>query len=361
MGSEFIEQSISEDSTVVALCVQAEHLVRTQQLLPAERLLQEAAKRFPRQAVFIRLLAKLALLQKRQAQALGLFQRAVAMSPEYLQAQSGLAQCLLAEGRLPEAREHFRVALGLMLAAPVYTPKPAGDEIRFDAVAAERGLWRVLSVMAKNGVHAFATSGTLLGLTREGALLPFDKDMDIGLPFAEMPKAIAVMQALGWKPLNTVKGLVNPVAFSHPQYGVIDLCGFSLEAEKQQMVSGFWFESREHPWSRVTEFPRFKLNYNEQAGYPCWHVAEPGLLLEALYGADWVTPQPDFDTVIAACNLRGFTLLTECFAYARILSNWQQGRVPKAHFLARTVQQYLSGDALMNNIEHRLSAIESYS
>ncbi|WP_143872939.1 LicD family protein [Catenovulum sediminis] len=32
-----------------------------------------------------------------------------------------------------------------------------------------------------NKLRSFATSGTLLGLTRDNALLPFDKDIDIGI------------------------------------------------------------------------------------------------------------------------------------------------------------------------------------
>ena len=43
-----------------------------------------------------------------------------------------------------------------------------------------------------------------------------------------------------------------------------------------------------------------------------WSVTDAQAWVAALYGPDWRTPDPDFDAVIAAYNLRGFALLTQC-------------------------------------------------
>nr|WP_246261602.1 adenylyltransferase/cytidyltransferase family protein [Thiomicrorhabdus cannonii] len=72
---------------------------------------------------------------------------------------------------------------------------------------------------------------------------------------------------------------------------------------------------------------------------------------------DWQTPQPDFDTVIAACNLREFSLLTECFAYSRILTNWQCGNISKTVSLAKFTLHYLPEDKLLSLLVNHLKGI----
>lgn len=76
-------------------------------------------------------------------------------------------------------------------------------------------------------------------------------------------------------------------------------------------------------------------------------------VLTALYG-DWRTPDPDFDTVIGAKNLRDFSPLTHCYALLRILSRWQQGHLAKARALLLHTLKYVPDDVLLGRVQAHL-------
>src|SRR5690606_29758848 len=157
---------------------------------------------------------------------------------------------------------------------------------------------RVLAQLADAGVHAFATSGTLLGLVREGHLLPFDKDLDIGLPFAEMRAAIDVLLRSGWQHARAPKGMVNPVMLHDGQGLSLDLCGFVAEPGSGVALGGFWLKDAPDDWQRITQYPVMQLRQQRcPSGQSVWAVTDPDAWLASLYGPDWHIPDPDFDTV----------------------------------------------------------------
>lgn len=127
------------------------------------------------------------------------------------------------------ALQHYRSALESQCHTTLLLNQAPPTPV-FDSVAAQARLWQVLAALAGAGVHAFATSGTLLGLVREGSLLPFDKDLDIGLPFAEMDVATTFLLQNGWQLATTIQGMVNPVMLHDGQGLALDLCGFVAEA-----------------------------------------------------------------------------------------------------------------------------------
>jgi lipopolysaccharide cholinephosphotransferase len=47
---------------------------------------------------------------------------------------------------------------------------------------AEKMLREVTEILEKNGVQYFLDFGTLLGIVRENRLLPWDDDIDLGIP-----------------------------------------------------------------------------------------------------------------------------------------------------------------------------------
>src|SRR5690606_17277503 len=100
-------------------------------------------------------------------QALTCFQTALALKPDDSQTLANAGGCLHLLGRLPEALQHFRAALQAQCSTPLRLIEPPAPPA-FDSDAAEQRLWKVLAQLADAGVHAFATSGTLLGLVREG-------------------------------------------------------------------------------------------------------------------------------------------------------------------------------------------------
>lgn len=216
-----------------------------------------------------------------------------------------------------------------------------------DQAYCEKLLWRTLADLAKAGVHAFACSGTLLGLERDGTLLPFDKDIDIALPFFEMDDATACLQAQGWKPGQNQMPLASPLEFIHSESGMfMDLCGIGLEKETGKVIGGLWRADLPWEWQRIVDYPPLTLHQVQRAEGVVWALDHPADWLEALYG-DWRTPDPDFDTVIAARNQRGFALLTQCYALYRINQRWESGQVRKALALTRHFLRNLPEDALL--------------
>lgn len=101
------------------------------------------------------------------------------MSDSRTLAAAGAAAHL--RGELPEALQYYRSALESQCRICLRLVKVQAAPM-FNSTTAQVRLWQVLAQLANSNIHAFATSGTLLGLVREGHLLPFDKDLDIGLP-----------------------------------------------------------------------------------------------------------------------------------------------------------------------------------
>ncbi|WP_178861466.1 tetratricopeptide repeat protein [Thiomicrorhabdus cannonii] len=198
-------------SHITQFCLQVEKLLSQNRLNEAHTLLKTAIEKFPNQFVFYRLQGKLLLRLEDSDGALQSFEHAVVLSPGSLQEQWSLAVMLLQLGCLPDAQQHFREALQCRLQnryEAAYAKVPA---IRFNPELGKEVLDKILGLFAKNGLHAFATSGTLLAMVRDGALFTYDKDLDIGLPFEELRAAAAILEKLGWKRQEGVKNLVNPL------------------------------------------------------------------------------------------------------------------------------------------------------
>jgi Flp pilus assembly protein TadD len=286
------------------------------------------------------------------------FLAALHISPDHLDALVGYGVVCRSVSQLPLAITYFRKALAARLLQPSQLLKQAHRQ-SFSSTQNESLMWKALTQLAAAGVHAFATSGTLLGLQREGGLLSFDKDIDFGLPFVEHEKARAYLLNHGWQENISNYGLINPRAYQHIATGLsLDLFGFKVEAETGITLGGLWLKDAPPDWSRVTEHPTIQLHCVPGPQGPVWALNDPHAWLEAVYG-DWRTPDPNFDTVIAAKNLRGFSLLTQCYAFSRILESWQNGDLKKALSTTSHSRHHLPDDALLQQVQmHLQTAIQ---
>lgn len=266
--------------------------------------------------------------------------------------EAGVAAHL--RGDLPSAVQHYRAALASQCGTTLRLLQPVPAPV-FDSVAAEARLWQILVQLAGVGVHAFVTSGCLLGLVRGGRLLPFDKDLDIGLPFAEIQVAVDWLLQHGWQRIAMPQGMVNPVMLHDGQGLSLDLCGFVADEGTGRALGGFWLQEVPADWQRVTQFPVLHLHQVQRPEGMVWALADPHAWLASLYGADWRTPDPEFDAVIAAPNLRGFALLTQCYAYSRIYQAWLEGRLQKAAALICQSLRHLPDDALLLQVQQRVA------
>lgn len=291
----------------------------------------------------------------RLPEAINEFSAALAVDSSDLLTQVTLGRLFMLDGKLPEAVAHFRQALALRLLHDTVV-KPSPPQQPLDQASGEKLLWQTLADLAKAGVHAFACSGTLLGLERDGTLLPFDKDIDIALPFFEMDDAVACLQTQGWMPGRNQMRLISPLEFVHDKSGMfMDIFGIGLEKETGKAIGGFWRPDLPWEWQRIVDYPPLTLHQVQREEGVVWALDHPADWLEAIYG-DWRTPDPDFDTVIAAHNLRGFALLTQCYALYRINQRWESGQVRKALALSRHFLRKLPEDVLLQQAAVHLDA-----
>ena len=322
----------------------------------AEELLSALPPDGPDAGIRSLLLCRVCQATGRTGEALEHAARAVALAPEDFEARYAHARALREVGRLEESLEGLREVLQIRVRAPLPVPLPPRPH-RPPRPQELRLLWRTLHQFAEAGVHAFPTAGTLLGLVREGGLLPGDKDFDVGLPFAEMERAIACLFANGWKQEEDSYGLANPRTFHFPKVRMaLDLCGLARDPVSGVLVSGFWMRGIPVEWNRFTEFPELRLRKQDSPEGRVWMPSEPERWLEALYG-DWRTPDPTFDTVICAKNLRGFSKLTQYYAFQRIYALWDAASYRKALVIVRVALDRLGEDALLREIEQRLLGV----
>ncbi|NIB42087.1 hypothetical protein HBA55_20950 [Pseudomaricurvus alkylphenolicus] len=283
--------------------------------------------------------------------------KALELAPGHPVGLFTLAKVSKCRGLLPRANNLMRECLSKLLESPPKASQRAAQRNAINIKLAEDLLWKTLSQLESAGVHAFAHAGTLLGLEREGHLLPYDKDMDIGLPFEEIPAALELLTRNGWMELDASYGLVNPRALFHRETGhYLDLCGFQVESGNSVTIGGFWCANIPSKWNRITEFPALQLQRVSKEVGDVWYVAEPAKWLEAMYG-DWRTPDPEFDTVVTARNLRGFSPLTQYYTLMKIIKYWWDGRINKALSLCEVFLRHLPKDELLLQIRGTLRAL----
>lgn len=301
-------------------------------------------------------LSRIALLESDLPKAIDLCQTGLGHRPQSAALMHQLATCLQQTKQLPNAINSYRKALELRLNQPTLN-HPTAKKIPFDQAANEQLLWQTLALLAQQGIFAFATSGTLLGLMREGQLLAFDKDIDIGLPFEQMAQAIELLTQVGWQEEHRSYGLINPRCFRHSSGLLLDVCGYGTDLQTGGVIGGLWMEDVPMEWNRITDYPALQISKAPSAYGDIYQLTNADQILTALY-ADWRTPDPQFDTIIAAKNLRGFSLLTQCFAYSRIYSQWHRGQLKQALKLVRITLEKQPNDTLLQQVQQHIQQVQ---
>lgn len=274
-----------------------------------------------------------------------------------------LGTALWRQKLLPQAVSMFRDGLAAHLDVEPDTMTPTAQRIAYDHQLALPLLSTALRSLDTAGIQAFPTAGSLLGLMREGRLLQHDKDLDIGVEMKQFEAADRALRDSGWLRRATGHDFVNTASYSDPRSHIeLDLLGFAAEPGTGWIVSGFWLKDVPPEWNRVTEFPApFALRKMNSAAGNIWVPGDTEAWLSALYG-DWRTPDRFFDTTISAHNLRGFSHLTQCYAYSRILIRCLSGDYARALALTTQVQQrHTPADSLLVAVRARLESYASGS
>ena len=140
----------------------------------------------------------------------------------------------------------------------------------------------VTSALARDDLHPFLMSGTLLGLIRDGTFMEHDHDIDIGLlPGDDVDQAIASLEVLGGFEVEVAGGRV---AATHRSGVVVDVFPHELRDGL------FWHSTKIHEWWNTP----FDVTERELAGVRFPIPDDPERYLDENYGA-WSRPVPFFD------------------------------------------------------------------
>lgn len=252
----------------------------------------------------------------------------------------GLA--LFSANQMPASLAVLRTALHRAAQLPMPAPQ-ALPPITIDTEAGLTLLRQTLVALAAGGVTAFATAGVLLGLVREGRLLPNDKDLDVVVPIQQLPTAAHALPALGWKPAWTAVKAVNFHSFVHTRHAItLDLFGYELDAAHACVWGGWWPVGLPREQGRLLRFEPFELVSSDHPWGRHWDVRHPESLLAELYGPHWRTPDAEFDSTLETPALLAHNDYTRTWGALRVLEAWVQGQ---AHLVARRLRTLARLDA----------------
>ena len=127
--------------------------------------------------------------------------------------------------------------------------------------------------------------GTLLGLVREGDIIPHDEDIDLGFFKRDEKKVIEALDDLhGKHGFEVIRNQFKTIYTVYKRDVFIDL--YLYERTKTEQIN----QGHRHFYNMLEEeaFPFKKINYRNRE-FNC--IAKPEAWLERFYGKDWTIPK----------------------------------------------------------------------
>ncbi|MDX1510434.1 MAG: glycosyltransferase [Nitriliruptorales bacterium] len=211
---------------------------------------------------------------------------------------------LLAAVRTPsEVRYRWAVlrgrVLGLALAGRVQPWQPADRHpVQLDRDAAATALHEAVAALARAGVRAWLTDGTLLGCVREGDFIQHDWDVDLavhaGTPGATMKDALV---DIGFRVVSEV---------GTPEHGHqirfmrdhVELDIYVFYTDGDSMWHAAWMDGQ----PIIYRYQPFDLEDHEFLGRTYAVPSPPERYLETKYGPDWRVPRTDWNWAYSPLN-----------------------------------------------------------
>ncbi|MFT5588869.1 MAG: tetratricopeptide (TPR) repeat protein [Bradyrhizobium sp.] len=175
-------------------------------------------------------------------------------------------------------------------------------------------------------------AGTLLGVFRDGDLLPYDKDVDIALPCTvDRQQLTQLLTADGEFQLsNRFSGGVRDahiydMLFVHTRHHIgVDLFFWHPDGEDHFLVGP------DHPRQPVlSRIDRFDLGVRDWRGSPWPIPVQSERYFRNVYGDCWQQPDPYYDTIVSSPSRIAASMpVVLCYGYEKLFShfrerNWQ--------------------------------------
>lgn len=249
--------------------------------------------------------------------------------PALQRIEAGLAgtRTAMLQGELAQMHTHLVHLLDALadVTRSGLIPVQERPPVPWDETAAIRLVWQVLARLKAEECHAFPYAGTLLGLERDGRLLPHDKDADLAVWLEDFGLAGRVLRGMGMQRATDVPPFANMATWVDPASGLsVDLFGLLRDPVRERVQGGVWLYGRPPSWQRVLHLPWFELKERASPAGPIWWPAEPAALLDACYG-DWHTPRPEWDSQVSNRALQEVNLNWHCWALKALADRWLTG------------------------------------
>jgi len=294
--------------------------------------------------------------------------KAASLTPGSAQVHGNLGIVSKELGRFEASINHFRQALILQFThlktlppAALLARKPGPGRPVMPKTEAYQTLDVLRECLDAAGIPWCLVAGTLLGVHRDGDLLPNDKDLDVGIP-------------AGVERARLESLLCNRAGFIHlPQVAIpmgqrnrhsmsfmLQATGVTLdvifihEEQDGRMVLGL-----DHVVSpMVCRIRHFEIGFSEWRGRQ-WPVPIPTeSYLEDIYGPGWVRPDPGFDTVLSNPNRVPEAMPpTLCYGYSCLCYWLLEGNLVKSRAYCRQLLARIQ-DPLLKELGAWLESLE---
>ncbi len=243
-----------------------------------------------------------------------------------ISAYSNTAYQYIETGDFKEAMEYIQMWLELFVAQ---TPKAKSLAQGFMSIdAANESLLILKKTLDNMQIPFMLTAGTLLGIYRDGSILPHDKDYDIWMPFST-PKAELIKLLAKHGFIHDRGGNDWNISFRDTRHeAVFDI--FFVKPENNKLV---WAVSKMK--NKILYFHNSITGISsiEYLGVSFNIPKNPEIILAEFYGADWIVPKPNYNTLILGENIDDKYGLGLILGYNHCLSNCVKGFYKKAHGL----------------------------
>ena len=271
----------------------------------------------------------------------------------------GRSHADLLAGDLQAMHAHLQAdldALAALAAAGHVVTAPTAQGAAWNEAEVTRAVWHILTQLRRAGCGAFPFAGTLLGLERDGRLLPNDKDADLGVWLEDFSLACHTLQSMGLQLATDVPPFGNMATLVLRQPGLsVDLFGIRREPENTRLVGGVWLYGQPASHQRINHYPWFTLAGRAGPAGRVWWPEPPDTLLTALYG-DWRRPQPEWNSLVSCLAVQETNLHWRCWAMKSLCDAWVTGDLPRTRRLLDQVVARGGREALFDRWRAALDA-----
>lgn len=226
------------------------------------------------------------------------------------------------------------------------------EEQKFNTSSAWQSLIDILYLLKINNIIAFPVAGTLLGLHREGKLLDFDKDLDIGvMPDEDLA---AIKQILEKNPRYELS--VNVPAFTSYVSFIDKNNGCTIDILKFRKNRGYfelsWMPPKPYQqMSRILRYTPFTLSAKTFNNVTMYVPDDTDLFLQEIYG-EWKTPDPHYFSILSQ-NLVAYTKLAQSATYFHLFRYLNLGNYKKALIIIKRAEELGDTNDIFSSLKKR--------